>query len=112
MPAISCSQRKARANRVNVPVPLTPDDLLKESQLAAFEEQMNMPEWFGFVVDRRNCSADALGDYNFLATEDKNNWDNNSIIPHGSKASKIGCKHITNRYNDLDIIFSEDAICR
>ena len=103
---------KARANRVNVPVPLTPDDLLKESQLAAFEEQMNMPEWFGFVVDRRKCTADALGDYNFLATEDKNNWDNDSIIPHGSKASKIGCKHITNRYNDLDIIFSEDAICR
>ena len=80
--------------------------------LAAFEKQMNMPEWFGFVVDRGNCSAEALGDYNFLATEDKNNWGNDGIIPHGSKASKIGCKRITNRYNDLDINFSQDAICR
>ena len=35
--------------------------------LAAFEKQMNMPEWFGFVVDCGNCSAEALGDYNFLA---------------------------------------------
>ena len=87
-------------------------NLLQESQLAVFEEQMNMPEWFGFVVDRRKCSADALGDYYFLATEDKNNWDNDGIIPVSSKASKRGCKYITNRYNDLDINFSEDAICR
>lgn len=87
-------------------------NLLQESQLAAFEEQMNMPEWFGFVVDRRKCTADALGDYYFLATEDKNNWDNDGIIPVSSKASKRGCKYITNRYNDLDINFSEDAICR
>lgn len=87
-------------------------NLLKESQFAAFEEQMNMPEWFGFVVDRRNCSADALGDYNFLANEDKNNWDNDSIIPLGSKATKRGCRRITNRYNDLDIHFSQDTICR
>ena len=96
----------------NVNVMIKNHNLLKEYQLAAFEEQMNMPEWFGFVVDHRKCSADALGDYYFLATEDKNNWDNDGIIPVSSKASKRGCKYITNRYNDLDINFSEDAICR
>ena len=87
-------------------------DLLKEPQLAAFEEQMNMPEWFGFVVKRRKCAADNMGDYKFLSSVDKNKWDDDDLIPTGSKASNNGCRRIINKYNDLDINFSKDAICR
>ena len=86
-------------------------NLLKEYQLAAFEEQMNMPEWFGSVVDRRNCSADALGDYNFLTNVDKNKLLDDSIIPDGSKASITGRNRIINKYNNLDINFCKEDIC-
>lgn len=86
--------------------------LLQEFQLAEFAEQMNKPEWFGYVVDRRRCTADAMGDYNFLSSADKNKWDDNALIPNGSKASKTGRNRIINKYNNLDDNYKIESICR
>ena len=84
--------------------------LLQECKLTAFADQMNKPEWFGYVVDRRQCTADAMGDYNFLSTTDKKRWTDKAVIPAGTKASRQGIIRVINKYNNLDIYFNLNNI--
>ena len=85
-------------------------NLLKVSQLNVFAEQMNKTEWFGYLVARRQCSADAMGDYNYLSTIDRNHWEDDSRIPTGCRATTIGLNRIIKKYNNLEINFSIEKI--
>lgn len=86
-------------------------NLLCDETLLAFAEQMNQPEWFGNTDCRLKCAYDAMSDYNFLSTNNKNRWNDNTIIPGGGKASRSGIDRITRKYDELDLDFKIDDIC-
>ena len=84
-------------------------NLLQEPSYTAFAEQMNKAGWFGHVAARRQCSADAMGDYSFLTMMKRPLWENISI-PGGSKASKNGVNHIIRKYDNLTLQYQENDI--
>lgn len=86
--------------------------LLKETSLNKFEEQMNKTEWFGFLVERKKCSADSMGDYNFMVDLPKIKWSDNNIIPSGSKGTYTGLNRIVRMYGNLEVEYKPELICK
>lgn len=85
-------------------------NLLQDKTLEAFEKQMNKKEWFGWVSERKRCSADSIGDYSFLVN-----------VPEGllydceipnRKATDKGRNGIMRIYNNLINEYREDAILK
>ena len=76
-------------------------NLLEKKTLRDFAEQMGKNEWFAHIAERRQCSCDAMGDYNYLITTPENDWEKESSRPQGSKASDGGIRRILRIYNNL-----------
>ena len=76
-------------------------NLLEKKTLRDFAEQMGKNEWFAHIAERRQCSCDAMGDYNYLITTPENDWEKESSRPQGSKASDGGLRRISRIYNNL-----------
>jgi len=84
--------------------------LLQDTNLQNFAAQMNQAEWFGYLDDRKHCTADSMGDYNFILDLPESRW-NESSIPTGSKASKSGLNKVLRMYNNLAIEYNENRVC-
>lgn len=82
------------------------NNLLEENQYNLFAEQMNRTEWFGYLTERKKCSADSMGEYSFMLDYHEARWEPN-IIPNGSKASPKGLRAITRMYNNLKLEYNQ-----
>lgn len=86
------------------------NNLLQESSLKNFEEQMNKPEWFGYLADRKKCSADSMGDYHFMIGLNENKWYENNIIPNASKATGTGLNRVLKKYGILKVEYKKEIV--
>lgn len=84
-------------------------NLLEDRQYNLFAEQMNKPEWFGYLAERKRCSADSMGEYSFLLEHNEDRWDS-AIIPTGSKATTKGLRTILSMYDDLKMEYNQNDI--
>lgn len=84
--------------------------LLQESSLIQFEEQMNKPEWFGYIADRKKCSADSMGDYNFLIGMSESQWYENVVFPKNAKATNKGINRILKKYDTLKLEYKKENV--
>lgn len=85
-------------------------NLLADTSLNKFEEQMKNPAWFGLIADRKRCTADSMGDYTFLLNISQHKWEDANIIPEGSKATPSGQRRVLRKFNNLDVEYSDNLI--
>lgn len=74
-----------------------------------FSQHMCQPEWFGYLDKDNLPTADAIGDYNYLAGKNYQQW-NNTVKPTNSKAGSTGIQSLLNHYINLDVNYNEDDI--
>lgn len=79
-------------------------DLLKEGvDNVEFEKQMNHPEWFGYLEDKKQCSQDAMNDYNILNYLEPQEWCKKwTTKVTNTKARQDGVDNIYKRFNHLE----------
>ena len=79
-------------------------DLEKEGvDNVEFEKQMNHPDWFGNLEDKKKCSQSEMNNYNFLKALEPDEWRTKWNKKNFSqKARQEGVDNIYKMFNHLD----------
>lgn len=85
------------------------NNLLEDKQYNLFAEQMNKSEWFGYLTERKKCSADSMGEYSFMLNYPEARWVPD-IIPTNSKATAKGLRTIIRMYDELKLEYNQNSV--